>query len=136
MALNMSTVWLDNSGRGTINLIRTNTGGSGIQGAIDAVSNAGVFNTWEGTLVITTPSSTTATYASVTSEALLQFQCADGTEAQLAIPAPSLSIFLSDGVTVDQTMITALIAACIGTLVSTSLSPATAYLSGYLRSRD
>ena len=136
MANNRSVLWVDAGSRATITLIRTSTGGATIQADVQAKSNAGVLNEWNGTLVTTAPSTSAAQYPSVTQQATLVFQCADGTTARIDIPAPVLSIFLSDGVTVDATTITTLIADCIGNLLSTSLSPATAYLSGILNRRS
>lgn len=136
MANNRSVLWTDAGARATITLIRTLTGGATIQSDVEALSNAGVLNEWDGTLTVTTPSTSSAQYPSVTQQATLVFLCADGTTARIDIPAPALSIFLSDGVTVDATTIGILIADCIGNLLSTTLSPATAYLSGILNKRS
>lgn len=101
-----------------------------------AVSNADFNDYWEGNLVInTTPTVVNATYQAVTAKALLNFMCADGTSAQIAIPAPKLSIFLADGVTVDATTIPTLIADCIGNLQSPTGSLATAFLGGFLNTK-
>lgn len=136
MADNRSILWVDAGARATITLVRTSTGGGTIQSDMEAISNAGVLNEWEGTLNVTTPSTSSSQYPSVTQQATLVFLCADGTSARLDIPAPVLSIFLSDGVTVDSTAIATLIADCVGNLLSTSLSPATAFLSGILNKRS
>lgn len=136
MSDNRSVLWVDAGGGSTITLIRSTTGAAGIQSAILGVSNADWFNEWEGTAnVNTSPAPTAAPNQSVLTQASLVFLCANGTQVTLQIPAPQAGIFLADGVTVDSTMITSLIAACVGTLVSSSASPATAYLSGLLTQR-
>jgi len=128
---------VDSGGNNTITLIRTDTGASTIQTDLLALSNADWFNEWEGTLNLNgSPAPTFADYPSVTQQATIIFQCADGTTARVDIPAPQIGIFLSDGVTVDSTMITTLITDCIGNLMSSSLSLATAYLTGFLNRRN
>jgi hypothetical protein len=127
---------VDGAARATITRIRTNSGAGGIQTQLLAVSNADYNDYWEGTDTINgSPSPTVAQYQSVTQRANLSFLCADGTIALLDIIAPQIGIFLSDGITVDATMITALITAAVGTLESTSGSLATAYLAGTLASK-
>lgn len=134
--VNRSILWVDGAGGSTITLVRAITSASSIETELLAVSNADWFNEWEGTLNINlTPSTTVAPYQSVSQRAALTFACADGTTARVDIVAPQLEIFLADGVTVDATTITALVAACVGTLLSSTLSPATAFLSGILLTR-
>jgi len=137
MAINRSIVWVDSGGNNTITLLRTSTGAGTIEGDILALSDADWFNQWEGTLFVNgSPAPTFAQYPSVTQQATLQFMCADGTVARVDIPAPQIGIFLSDGVTVDPSMITTLITDCIGNLLSSSLSPAVSYLVGFLNRRN
>jgi hypothetical protein len=101
-----------------------------------AQSNADFNDYWEGDLIINgSPTVVNAQYQAITAKALLNFVCADGTSAQLAIPAPKIGIFLSDGVTVDASTISTLIADCIGNLESTTGSLATAFLGGFLNTR-
>jgi hypothetical protein len=134
--VNRSIVFVDGAGGSTISLTRALTSAATIQSEVLAVSNADWFNEWEGTLNInTSPSTVVAEYQSVRQRATLTFLCADGTSARVDIVAPKLAIFLADGVTVDSTMITSLITACVGTLLSATLSPATAFLSGVLNTR-
>lgn len=131
-----SIVWLDAGGFVTITRVQTATGAASIQADALAVSDADFNDWWEGDLNInTSPAPTSSQYPSVRQVAVLSFLCADGTIANLRIPAPSISIFLSDGVTVDQTTITTLIADCIGNLESVSGSLATSYLAGSLQAR-
>jgi hypothetical protein len=129
-------LWVDGAGGSTITLIRTSTGGASIETEILGVINADIFNEWEGTLNINlTPAPTVAPYQSVSQKAQLVFLCADGTTAGVTLVAPKLGIFLADGITVDSSMITSLITACVGNLLSPTLSPATAFLSGVLGKR-
>ena len=101
-----------------------------------AVCNSDYNDYWEGTDNINpTPSPTVAQYQSVKQRANLSFLCADGSIAVLDLIAPKIGIFLADGITVDATTIPALIAACVGTLESTSGSLATAFIAGTLASK-
>lgn len=137
MADARSIVWVDSGGNNTITLIRTSTGAGVIEGDILAVSNATWFNQWEGTLFINgSPVPTFAEYPSVTQQATLLFQCADGTSARVDIPAPQIGIFMADGVTVDPSTIGTLIADCIGNLLSSSASPAVSFTVGFLNRRS
>ena len=136
MSLNLSTLFVDAGGGSTITLIRSNLGGSGMLSALLAVSNADYLNHWEGHVAVNaSPAPVAAVNQSVNTQASLVFLCADNSQVTFNIPAPKASIFLADGVTVDQTMITSLITACVGHLVSQSGSTATSYLSGLLTAR-
>ena len=129
----MSVVWIG-AGTGTsITRIRTAIGADTIRADLVALSNADWFNKWEGDLLInSSPAPSSAQYPALQQVALFVFQCADGTTAQLRLPAPQVGIMLADQVTVDSTMITTLIGDCIGNLQSPTGSLATAYLSGRL----
>ena len=131
----MSVLWTDYGGSNTITKIETNGGASSIVEAIQDISNADWVNRWEGPTGFNTASTTFAQYPAASQQALMQFMCADGTVARLAIPAPQIGIFLADGVTVDSTMIADLIAACVGTLAAPSGSLATSFLVGILQRR-
>jgi len=134
--VNRSILWVDGAGGSTITLVRAITSANSIETELLAVSNADWFNEWEGPLNINlSPSPTVAAYQSVSQRAALTFLCADGTTARVDIVAPKLGIFLADGITVDASTITSLITACVGTLLSATLSPATAFLSGILLTR-
>lgn len=131
----MSVVWIGAGTGQTITRIRTATGAATIRDDIIAVSTADKFSWWEGNLNINgAPAPAGGEYPAVNTVALLNFLCADGTIVVLKVPGPKISIFLSDGVTVDATTIPALIAACIGNLQSTSGSLATAFLGGHIAS--
>jgi len=127
----MSVVWIGAGSGLTINRIRTATGASTILTDLLAISQADQLNTWEGDLTVNaTPAPPGGTYPGLNTIANLVFLCADGTTAQIRLPAPSLSIMLADGVTVDATMIATLIADCVGNLESPTGSLAVSFLSG------
>lgn len=133
MAKNRSVVYSDAATGVTIKLLRSVSGGTTLRDDALALSNADWVNDWEGDLNINgAPAPVVAQYQSVSQQATLVFLCADGTSARIDIPAPKLSIFLSDGVTVDATAITTLIADAVGELLSPSLSPAVSFQSGIL----
>lgn len=127
----MSVVWIGAGTGLTINRIRTATGASTILAALLALSNADELNTWEGDLTVnSTPVPVNAQYPGLQQVANLVFLCADGTTAQIRLPAPKIGIMLADGVTVDASMITTLIADCVGNLQSPTGSLAVSFLSG------
>lgn len=134
--VNRSILWGDAGGRQTISLILANPSAGGIQSALLAKSNADYLEYWEGPLSINgSPAPVNAQYPGVGGQAVLAFVCADGTIAKVALPAPQLGIFLSDGQTVDSTQIAAIIAACTASLISNSGSPATTFVAGFLQGR-
>ena len=132
----MSIVWIGAGTGLTITRVRTATGADTILTDMLAVSEADFNDKWEGDLVVNgSPAPAGGQYPGLTSQALLQFMCADGTTAVLRIVAPSISIFLADGVTVDATTITTLITDCVGNLESPTGSLATSFLGGFLNAR-
>jgi|SRR5215471_9270203 len=129
----MSVVWVGAGTGLTINRIRTATGASTILTDLLALSNADELNTWEGPLTINaSPAPVNATYPGLQQVANLMFLCADGTIAQVRLPAPKLAIMLADGVTVDASTITTLIADCVGNLQGPDGSLAVSFLGGRL----
>lgn len=128
-----STVWADAGNGTTIHRIRTDVGAATIQADMVAISHADWITFWEGDIHINgSPSPSVGQYQAANQSAFLSFLCADATIVVLQVPAPKLSIFLSDGVTVDATTITTLIADCIGHLESTTGSKAASFLGGHL----
>jgi hypothetical protein len=127
-----SRVWVDGSGGRTITLVRSVAGAAAISAAALAQSNADWAQVWESAVTANTPAPATASYPSVALAAALTFVCADGTLAVLKIPAPVVGLFLADGQTVDPVAAAAVITACVGSLVSSTGSPTTAYVSGVL----
>ena len=130
-----STIWLDANGFSVIKALRTNATASVIAAALQAVSNSGQLQYWESPPVTPANPATAAIYQSNKDQAVLFFQCADATLAQLEIPAPLASIFMADADTVDpaNALVILLIAACLAPgaeLLSASGSPAVAYTGG------
>ena len=133
-----STVIADANGGRTIILLRSTAGAGGIQGGILNCSTGDYLQYWESAVTNNgAPAPPGGGYQQVTLQAILYFACADGTVAQVVIPAPALGIFLADGDTVDpaNAFVAGLITACVGNLESASASQATAYLGGRLSAR-
>jgi hypothetical protein len=132
-----SQVWLDARGYTRITLIRTSTGVGSLLSPLQAISNAGLLECWEGPQSLYTPAPVAAQYESGQQTARLTFVCADGTQAVLQVFAPVLGIFQTDEVTVDSANanVVTLIAAAVGNLMSSSGSLATAYVSGSMGPR-
>lgn len=125
-------IWVDAQGEQALHLIVTASGVSSIRTQLAALSNAGVKETSEGTIATFSPTPAVATYPTVRQSAVLQFADAVGSIGRLIIPAPISSIFLSDGVTIDPTAITALITATVGSLLAGSSLPVTHFVGGQL----
>ena len=129
----MSVVWIGPGTGLTITRIRTAAGASTILTDLLAISNADQLNTWEGNLTInSSPAPVNAQYPGLQQIANLLFLAADGTTAQIRLPAPKVGIMLADGVTVDASTIGTLIADCIGSLQAPSGSPVVSFQAGRL----
>ena len=125
-------IWVDSQGEQTLNIYVTASGVSSIRTQIAALSNAVPIESSEGTIAAISGTPTVATFPSVRSNARLHFQAASGSRGSLLIPAPVTSIFLTDGVTVDPTAITALIAAAVGNLLCGDSTVAAMFVGGEL----
>lgn len=125
-------IWVDSQGEQTLNIYVTSSGVSSIRTNIAALSNAVVAETSEGTIAHLSGTPTVAAFPSVRSNARLHFVSATGSRGSILIPAPVTSIFLSDGVTIDPTAITALIAACVGNLICGDSTVAAMFVGGEL----
>ena len=132
MAERAALIWADAQGEQVLHLIVTDTGVSSIRTQLQAVSNARVVEDSEGTIVNFSVTPVVATYPSVRTTAQLQFADATGSIGRLLIPAPVTSIFLSDGLTVDPSAITSLIAAAVGNLKAGSTNVVTHFVGGQL----
>lgn len=130
-----SRVWIDAAGNRTITLTRTTTGAATIAAGVLLASEADWIQQWESVVAVNAPVPLGGTYLPTSLRAALTFLCADNTLAVLYVPAPSVTIFMADRQTVDPLNITVagIIAACVGTLVSSTGSPATAFVSGVLQ---
>lgn len=123
-------VWVDAQGETCLHVIRTQTGVGAIETALEEYSQGGVIECWEGTDETYSPTPGTDVYPTVRVVARLIFQGSAGSTASLYIPAPSGSIFLSDGVTVDPSAIPDIITAALGNLLCGNGSVATIFLGG------
>jgi hypothetical protein len=131
-----TTVWIDVQGKTIAHLLTTATGGSAVQAEIAAISNAAVYQAWEGDLVVpATPSPVSAPLQSVRDQATLAFQTGAGSLVRVQVPAPDIGIFQADGETVDPATIAALIAAVIADVVTADGTALTAYVAGFRSSR-
>lgn len=100
---------------------------------IQAVSNALLREATFGPQNFLSGSPTVATYPTVRQTANLFFRdSTTGATARVYIPAPVSSIFLPDGVTVDPTAITALIAAVVAQVISGSGNLVDQFVGGQL----
>lgn len=132
-----STVWTDAGGAQGILLIRTLLGGSAIRLAVQGASNADYLQTWEGPVTVNgAPAPVAAQYLPLKPAALLYYNCADGTLAELRIPSPQLGIFLADQETIDAAAaaIVALNAVTIGNLCNPAGSATVSFAGGRLES--
>lgn len=98
-----SSVWLDANGARTIFRINTGAGLGTTAADLEALSNAGVLEYWESNVTALTPAPVAAAFQSGADRAALVFQCADGTQVTVIIPAPKAAIFMADTETVDPT---------------------------------
>lgn len=131
-----STVWLDARGYTRVALVRTASGGIGaILPALQAVSNADWQQCWEGPVSTQTPAPVAALYESNSQLARLVFAAADNSQCDVLIYAPKSSIFLTDGVTVDDTNtdVASLITELLANGVSPTGSALTTYLGGFMQ---
>lgn len=92
-----------------------------LDGTIAGFSNAGIVQIAEGTVTVFTPVPTSATYPSVRQLAILNCLDTSGLAFKLSIPAPKLSIFAADGVTVTAATLAAVLTAA---LLDSVVSPA------------
>jgi hypothetical protein len=130
-----SRVWVDAAGNRTITLVRTVAGAATIAAGVALASEADWLQQWESVVATNAPAPLGGAYLPVSLRASLAFVCADTTLAVLYVPSPSLAVFLADGQTVDSSnpAVAGIIAACVGSLTSSTGSPATAFVSGVLQ---
>lgn len=127
-------VWVDAQGERALHVITTDGGVGPIETELEALSQAGVIECWEGLDETYSPSPGTASYPSVRVTAVLYFTDGAGHVARLLLPAPDSSIFMADGSTVDPAAITSLITACVGRLETAAGTTVTAFAGGQLTS--
>lgn len=129
-------VWVDAGGRTRVTIPCSNPDNAAIMAAMEAKSEAGVLNWFEGPRNFLSPTPAGGVFADVVDLARLTFTDAGGNLTTLALPAPTLSIFEADSVTVDPTQIAAIIAAAVGSLCTASGGLVTAYVGGTRNQRS
>lgn len=133
-----SAVWIDFNGRSRQTIVKTTGGLAPVIPSLQAASLAALAQFWESPLVMSTATSTPGTYQTVGDTARLLFQTTAGTIVRITLPAPNLSIFMADGITVDPTnpLVAAIIAAVIANCTDGSGHACVAYVGGnYDRSK-
>lgn len=128
-----SVIFVDANGNKTITLLRSNTGAAGIMGGVLNCSQSDFLSWWESDVTVNPlPAPPGGVFRPVNQRAVLTFLCADNSQVDVIVPAPSLVIFLADQETLNAAnpFVAGLIAACIGNLESSTGSLATAYLGG------
>jgi len=128
---------VDANGNRTITRINTVAGAGAIQTAILACMTGDFDQWWESAVTANgAPAPAGGQYQGVQQRAALSFICGDATIAVLIVPCPAVSIFLADQQTVDPAnlQVIALVAACIGSLTSSTGSAAVAFIGGVLGS--
>lgn len=130
MAHSSANIWIDASGKTRLTIISTATGAAPILAELEAFTNAGLVEWWEGVPTVPGQAGLNNTYPSVRDYVRLQFTTASEEIATLTLVAPVDSIFLPDHYTVDSSAIGSLITACIGNLQAASGEVVTAFLGG------
>lgn len=135
MANKRYIVWQDAGGRTKATIPCTHASANNIMSALFALSNAAPVEWFEGTDHLTGLTPAGGMYPDVTDMARLTYTDGTGSLANLSLPAPSSSIFLADGSTVDPTAIAVLTSVVIGNLCTAGGGLVTAFLSGQRVSR-
>lgn len=127
-----SVVWIDVNGRTRQTIIQTLTGAAPITTVMQSFQLASIQRLWESAMVIPGTPPSAGNYQSNSSAAELLFQTGAGTIVRLVVPAPGISVFKADGVTIDpaNVNIIALVAACTGLMTDGNGNAVTGYLGG------
>lgn len=125
------TVWSDTEGRQVLTRLYANGSLATLTAALAAQSVGALLYNTESADLSPTQADAGGAYDTNVERAVLLFTDAAGLIVKVLLPMPAASIFLSDNVTVDPTQITSIISAVIGTVLSASGSPATAYKGGF-----
>ena len=117
--LRRGLVWADCQGRTTSTVITAQGSVPLTTATLQAASNGAITQYWEGILNFVGAPATSAVYGSVLDTAWFYAHDDEGNESRVALPAPLLSIFLPDGLTVDMSnlLVHALVADMIAELV-------------------
>lgn len=133
MATRRDLIWVDAQGENVLHILTGNGSMSAVMSQLIALSNADVLDWWEAANNARTPTPNTGTYPTVRVQALLNFRTSTtGSEARIFIPSPKSSIFLSDGVTVDPSAVSALISAVEGVIIAGDSSVVDQFVGGQI----
>lgn len=125
------TVWEDQTGKQILTALYGNASLSTVVTDLGAKSVGAILYNTESADLSPTQSDTGGPYDDVVEVATLLFHDASGYIIKVILPMPAASIFLSDNVTVDESQITSIKSAVIGTVLSAGGLPATGYRAGY-----
>jgi hypothetical protein len=125
-------VWVDFTGRTRLTIIKAGTDPCTIASAMQLLSNSAILYSWDGFIDPTLGSSLSGQYQAVNTAASLMFQTDSGSVLSLTFPAPLISVFKADKITIDPSLITSIITAAIGNLSDGNGNLASSYLGGVL----
>lgn len=123
-------VWIDLGGRTRVTVPCSDPNNTALMAALQNHSEADVLVWFEGPENALSPTPAGGLYPDVIDLARLTFTDVSGNLVQLALPAPSSSIFKADTVTVDPSTIVDIIAAAVGHLCTNAGGLVTAYVGG------
>lgn len=131
-------IWLDASG--STRLVSNNYAAApfgNLDAELRSISNAVIYQTAQGTVTFFTSIPVVAAYQSVFQCAYVTVVDASGYEANILVPAPKLSIFASDGITVVPAALADILSAALadGYVLPNGSSPSSAP-TGILRSTN
>jgi hypothetical protein len=116
-----------------VTLLRTLTGYTAVVNDLRAISEADVDWCAQGTYETHTAAPPGGTYPTTNDSVPLLFETTAGTQVKVTLVAPSSSIFMADGETVDPAMIATLIADVIGNVTDPAGNAVVSYIGGVLQ---
>lgn len=131
MSNRMYIAWVDADGRTRLTAVNTASGGATILAQLTPLSQSAIANHVDAPLsVVASPAPPGGMYRTVNDCAALIYQDASGDLTRIQLPAPSASIFKTDGFTVDPAQITALTNAIVGSVITAAGGVVTSFLGG------
>lgn len=129
-------VWIDAGGRTVATIPCSDPNNSALMAALQNHSQADVLDWFEGADNVLSPAPAGGAFPDVRDLARLTFTDAGGSLVNVALPAPTSSIFLADSVTVNPSAIADIIAAATGHLCSSGGGLVTAFVAGLRNQRS
>lgn len=131
--LRRHTIWADHNGVKTLCVLSGNATLAGVVDALLAASVGGIAYNIESELLDPTAEGGSGPYSTVQDKVYLVFTDSMGSTVTVTLPCPNAAIFMADNKTVDPTnaLVSAIILACIGTVLSAAGNPVNLYLTGY-----